>query len=349
MWGTNSISQRYQTNNKLSFDIGRCNLMQNQTNINNHNNPNDLNLLYKTPIKQFENLQNTNNCNITPFRFDFNYYFGNLWSAGQIPNNQLIDPNINLSPSQINKENLFFFKKSIEKTYKLSPISQIKNSNSQNNSNNSNNSMGNYNNNVIILNQNNENFDNNNKINVYDINNSNNMNINTDLTKKNLSELFNSAKNEQFLSDSQKRKIDNNNININNIQRNNNNINKNKIELKNDIRKKNSNLQISHQFIFSSPRIIKKPKKIFECSGSTIATNSSIKTGNKKRRFRKNNEQLGLLKKFYNEHKHWSKNQIKEISQNIGLKENKVYKWLWDQRNKEMKATKFVVKKGNNA
>ena len=56
-----------------------------------------------------------------------------------------------------------------------------------------------------------------------------------------------------------------------------------------------------------------------------------------------------MLKKFYKEHKIWSKAQIKEISQTIGLKENKVYKWLWDQRNKEMKATKFVVKKGNNS
>ena len=37
------------------------------------------------------------------------------------------------------------------------------------------------------------------------------------------------------------------------------------------------------------------------------------------------NEQILLLKKFYNEHKHWSKNQIKEISQKIGLKENKVF------------------------
>ena len=193
------------------------------------------------------------------------------------------------------------------------------------------------------------NYENNIKTNVNDINNSNNMNINNDLTKRNLSELFNNAKNEEFLSDSQKMKGDNsNNINNNYINRNMIN-NNNKIDLKNEIRKKNSNLQISHQFIFSSPRIIKKPKKIFECSGSTYATNSSNKSANKKRRFRKNNEQLGLLKKFYNEHKHWSKNQIKEISQNIGLKENKVYKWLWDQRNKEMKATKFIVKKGNNS
>ena len=341
MWGTNSKSQRYQSNNKYSFDIGRNNFIQNQLNINSNNNQNELNLLYQTPIKQLENIQNNinnnNNNNTTPFRLDFNYLFGNLWSAGHIPNNQLIDQNINLSPNQLNKE--FFYKKSLEKSYKISPLSQMKNnSNSQNNSNN--NSLAKFNNNVIILNHNNDNI----KINeIYDMNNSNNMNIN-ELSKKNLSELFNNAKNEEFLYDTQNVKKDYNTINT--PQRN---IINNKNDLKNEIRRKNCNLQISHQFIFSSPRIIKKPKKIFECSGSTIATNSSMKSGNKKRRFRKNNEQLSLLKKFYNEHKFWSKTQIKEISQNIGLKENKVYKWLWDQRNKEMKATKFVVKKGNNS
>ena len=343
MWGTNSISQRFQSNNKLSFDIGRNNLIQNQNNINNSNNQKDLNLLYQTPIKQFENLPNNinNNSNITPFRFDFNYYFGNLWSAGQIPNNQLIEQNINLSPNQINKENFFFLKKSIEKSYKLSPISQLKNnSNSQNNSNNSNNSIRKYHNNIISLNGNNDNRENNIKIN--EKNKNSNLNKN-ELSKKNLSELFNNAKNEQFLYEAQ-----NGNNNINNTNTPYRNIN-NTIDLKNEFRKKNCNSQISHQFIFSSPRIIKKPKKLFECSGSTIATNSSVKSANKKRRFRKNNEQLSLLKKFYNEHKYWSKTQIKEISQNIGLKENKVYKWLWDQRNKEMKAAKFVVKKGNSS
>ena len=98
--------------------------------------------------------------------------------------------------------------------------------------------------------------------------------------------------------------------------------------------------------MFSSPRNIKKSKKIFECSGST--SNSSNKIIYKKRRFRKNNDQLTLLKKFYEENKTWSKSQIKEISQKISLKENKVYKWLWDQKNKEIKANKFVVKKGDN-
>jgi hypothetical protein len=60
---------------------------------------------------------------------------------------------------------------------------------------------------------------------------------------------------------------------------------------------------------------------------------------------RKNVEQIELLSKFYNENKNWSKEQIKRISETIGLKENKIYKWLWDQKNKEYKSTKFVVNK----
>ena len=84
-------------------------------------------------------------------------------------------------------------------------------------------------------------------------------------------------------------------------------------------------------------------KKIFECSNSTSFF--SPMSYHKKRRIRKNNEQLFLLRKFYTEHKYWSKNQIKEISHLTGIKENKVYKWLWDQRNKEIKNTKFTVNK----
>ena len=64
-----------------------------------------------------------------------------------------------------------------------------------------------------------------------------------------------------------------------------------------------------------------------------------------KDRYRKNREQLGLLSKYYKENKNWSKNKIKEISEIVGLKENKIYKWLWDQKNKEFKGTKFVVNK----
>jgi hypothetical protein len=343
MFGTNSSSQRYLSNNKISNDIIKNNIINNTQNIaSNNNSSNELYLLCQTPLKPLEqiiNNQNINN-NTTPFHFDFNQHFGNLWSAGQIPNNPFLNQNMNLSPSQI--------KKSLDKSYKLSPLSlssKLKNANSQNNSDNSNsncnsnNSISNFNNNLIVnhINEGKDNILKLNEINNYGNSLGNNSN-NNDISKKNLYELFNNAKNEQFLSDIKKQT----NSNINYLNNNFNNLsNNNKIDL---IKKKNINLQISPQFMFSSPRNVKKSKKIFECSGST-ATNSSNKNSLKKRRFRKNNEQLSLLKQFYEENKSWSKSQIKEISQKIGLKENKVYKWLWDQRNKEIKATKFVINK----
>ena len=85
-------------------------------------------------------------------------------------------------------------------------------------------------------------------------------------------------------------------------------------------------------------------KKLFECS-ETNCIDISAKNVLKKKRIRKSDKQLGLLSKFFKENKNWSKNQIKEISENTGLKENKIYKWLWDQKNKQYKATKFVVNK----
>ena len=360
MWGQSSLSNRYQSNtNKVQYPLPNPNSLP------------DYNILYQTPIKQLE-YQNNNNNNFTstPFRFDFNHYFGNLWSSGKMPNNQILQPQLFLSPTQLNKDNIPLNKKSIEESYKLTPISQLKYSNSSNNSsnnsnnnnnvinkgNNSNNKNIQQNNNISnnnIINNNMNNFNNCNYYNGYNnpkINNNKNPN---DLTKKNLNELFNNAKNENSLYDKEKMKFINNfnNFNncniINNINHYTNNNTNNNYKRFN----RNCNLQISRQFIFSSPLCTTKPKKIFECSGSTLASINSNKNNNisnKNRRFRKNNDQINLLKKFYNEHKHWSKNQIKEISQKIGLKENKVYKWLWDQRNKEIKATKFVVKKDMN-
>ena len=327
MWGANSQSQRFPSNTKFPIDIGKNNIINNSS-VNNKNQS-EFNMEYQTPIKQFENIPiNNNNVNTTPFRFDFNQYFGNLWSSGKLPNNQLQNQQLMPSPSQYKKDNLLFLKKSIDKSYRLTPVSQMKDNNSINNSNN-----------IVILNNGNSDSNNNNGNELYDVNNTNNNNNLNDFAKKNLNELFNNAKNDTFLYEEQKKQLENNIIQ--------NNINNKYIKLnKRNEKHKHYNLQISRQFIFSSPSNLYKPKKIFECSGASLATNSTIRTNNyKNKRFRKNNEQINLLKKFYDEHKHWTKNQIKEISQKIGLKENKVYKWLWDQRNKELKSTKFVVKK----
>ena len=310
MWGTNIPNSQNNKNQPHEVRKTSNNFCPNLMTNNNNNNNNEFNLLFQTPIKQTDNLQNMQNSN--PFHFDFNIYFGNLWSSGHLPNNPCLDSSLNVSPSQ--KENLGLYKKMIEKSnYKLTPISQNKDSNSLLNKSISN---------EII-----------NKSDISSLN---------DLTKKNLSNLFNDAKNESFLFDAK-------NENDKNINNDKIIIPKNNINNQNCIRvtdkKKYNKLQISHQFIFSSPNNLKKPKKIFECSGSTIATNSSNKILNKKRRLRKNNDQLELLKEFYLENKNWTKSQIKEVSEKIGLKENKVYKWLWDQRNKELKSAKFVINK----
>ena len=81
MWGASSLSNRGQSNiNKTQYPMPNPNSIQ------------DYNILYQTPIKQFEYQQNNNNFAGTPFRFDFNHYFGNLWSSGKMPNNQLLQP-----------------------------------------------------------------------------------------------------------------------------------------------------------------------------------------------------------------------------------------------------------------
>jgi len=142
-------------------------------------------------------------------------------------------------------------------------------------------------------------------------------------TKKNLCEIFNNAKNNNdFFNLSTEKKFSP--------------MNKENILIKNNFHFK--------KFIFTSPNIITKKKKIFECSASTLETESKLNNlKKKKRRFRKNQNQLKSLLSFYRQNKQWNKNQIKKLSEEIGLKENKVYKWLWDQRNKELKNAKFIV------
>lgn len=79
-------------------------------------------------------------------------------------------------------------------------------------------------------------------------------------------------------------------------------------------------------------------------SQSTCSASGSGFLG-KKRRIRKNNCQLQRLNVFYKENKIWTKSAIQKISEETGLKENKVYKWLWDQKNKDLKHAKFYVNK----
>ena len=250
-----------------------------------------------------------------PVHLGLNFYFAP-------PKNNYYQPQVystNIKPQEIycpynNPENIptnIMFKNSLAKSgYRLTQeqATQFKDSYIRQNSiNNTNNYYSNFN--------------------YCPVNNNNNIinNIYPTITK---------VTNVQILSENESPKVKENkqetkkeNISINN------NINKNEdIDIK-EIKKEEENNNINSN-----------KKVIFECS-ETNGININNKKLLKKKRLRKNNEQLELLTKFYSENKNWSKKQIKEISEIVGLKENKIYKWLWDKKNKEYMTTKFVVKK----
>jgi len=252
----------------------------------------------------------------SPFHFGLNFYFG-------LPKNYYYQPQIyssNIKPQENsynynnNPENMptnIMFKNSLAKSgYRLTQEQIIQ-----------------FHNNYIKQN----NMNNNNNNNYYNtfsycpINNNNNI-IN------NIYPTYNKITNVQIIQDNESSKV-----NENSQEKKKENISNNSIKKEKDIKitKKEENINNNN---------INK-KIIFECSetkGINININKNLL---KKKRLRKNNEQLVLLTKFYEENKNWSKEKIKEISEVVGLKENKIYKWLWDQKNKEFKATKFIVKK----
>jgi len=110
-----------------------------------------------------------------------------------------------------------------------------------------------------------------------------------------------------------------------------------------------------------------KKRKIFECSDykeknfTNSLTSSDYKSivfdptvfstqKKEKKRHRKNSFQMSILQDEYKltKCKDWSKEKISEISLKTGLPENKVYKWLWDQKNKDMFENKrFFIRSGN--
>ena len=269
---------------------------------------------FKTPIKEINNSNESDN--VTPFKLDFKYYLENQHSSGPFiynhTNNHLFSFNKspNLNKNQLfqdeEKDFLFIRKTSDISSFKMSPESMQNNINYYSFNNNKNNE------NLLLIENMKKDY------------------VNNDGTiKKNLCFLFNKVNNDN----SDKSLNYHFDINLNNSLKN---------ENKENIQSSNKN----NKFIVNLNKPIKKDslKKVFECSGSTFTTISTI-INHKKRRLRKNNEQLFLLKKFYSEHKYWNKSQIREISCKIGIKENKVYKWLWDQRNKETKNAKFIINK----
>ena len=264
---------------------------------------------FKTPIKEINNIVENNNS--TPFKSNFKYYLGNLYSPGPISinpiNNNLFStnmasPNKNKLFSNNSKDNFLNKKLSESRPFKISPDSMEKGINYSFNNKNY----------YLSTSERQKRI-------------SDEIITENELTKKNLCLLFNETKNDNSFYDDYEDKFFKNELIIG--------------EKENFMDNKNIN------FCVDSPiRFKNMPKKLFECSGSTLETFFSMPK-NKRKRLRKNDKQLYLLKKFYSEHKHWNKSEIKEISSKIGIKENKVYKWLWDQRNKEVKNNKFIVNK----
>jgi len=282
----------------------------------------------------------------SPIQFGFNFYFDNIKSSPFTPINsmkeQYYNKNNNMMPSM---PIIFLFKSSLEKSgFKL--------------------------NNEKIINSNEIHNEHNNYCNYYeDINYANfpmktNYPINNNNIINNFYPTFTKVTNVKILSDTNKKeKVKKNENNLNNLENKKENINRNILSVNiygNDKKKEKdnkinlnkdgkSNIIINKSIKDNKDDITnKKSKIIFECSESKVNGIANSKLFLKKKRLRKNNEQIVLLSKFYMEHKNWSKKEIKEISENIGLKENKIYKWLWDQKNKEYKATKFIVNKNDN-
>ena len=141
------------------------------------------------------------------------------------------------------------------------------------------------------------------------------------------------------------------------------------------IRKESNNSNTFKDILLNSPVRVRKDskysyfsegkslsitkKKIFECSAQKYLNNSCAKSAyaptidstekKEKKRLRKSSEQLKALKDIYdfNNNKDWNKEMITDISGRIGLPENKVYKWLWDKKNKEIMDKKvFYIQSG---
>ena len=261
-----------------------------------------------------------------PIRFGLNFYFGQ-------PKQNFYQPIIhytpNIQPQEIcypyyNQEKMqtnILFKNSLAKSgYRLNPEQNVKFNDIYNKPNFINNNINNNNNNYYG------------NINYCPISNSNNIinNIYPTFTRVTNVQILPENNDPSKLSENTK---ENKKENISII---NNNIKKEIHITKID---KTDTINITANNINSSNK-----KKLFECS-ETNGIDIKPKNLLKKKRVRKNGEQLELLSKFYNENKNWTKEQIKKISETIGLKENKIYKWLSDQKNKEYKSTKFVVNK----
>ena len=293
------------------------------------------------PIKANKaNLQNQNYLlNRSSIRFGFNFYFNNIKSSLFSPINSPKEQYFNKINNSSNQNNIpisLLFKSSLEKSgFKIPNEQAFINNNEYFNEHNN---INNYYDDTRLFNI---------PINInYPINNNNIINniyptinkvSNVKIVSKNNTKLTENKANGKIFAN----KKENINYNIlNNIIQN---------DKKVDYKIKEKNIILENKEIKDNS-MSNKTKVFFECSEIDNNNEQNISTNFlKKKRSRKNDEQICILSKFYNEHKNWTRNEIKEISQNTGLKEKKIYKWLWDKKNKDFNnKTKFIINKNNN-
>lgn len=65
-----------------------------------------------------------------------------------------------------------------------------------------------------------------------------------------------------------------------------------------------------------------------------MAADGSFRQDDYRKRKRKNNAQLKILKTEFSKNDSWSKEKIAYVAQLTGLSESQVYKWCWDQKKK---------------
>ena len=246
----------------------------------------------QTPIKQVQNSQIVTS---SQDNFNFNFYFGHLFSPGKLPSSQ-VESLENVASNTSKKEVNFFPQSSFDKgAFDLSSFSDFRDLKFGRSNENFN-----YQNQLLPMGRQMNSFKGNTQFNSFIP-----VVQNNPYEKKNLSSVFHQ------------------------LQENN---------------QKKVSTPEKQKFKVEKTEPSKKSSKIFSLYENQSSQSKNSKFSNRKR-YRKNQEQLKILANYFKEKETWNKEEIRQISLDTGLKVPKVYKWLWDQKNKKLTKSMFYVKK----
>jgi len=326
-----TLKSNYFENHKTPFknlikDLNNISKDMNFLVFNSQNQKNETVDILSFPINLTKDISNKSNnapdcCNI--YKNPSNSNINNLLNLN-IENNNCSESSCNSSISILSNTSKNFYINNSNKEFNSNSIrNSINNNFSKSNSSSTLILKSKNKNNKNLENSNNDNSNNiiNDKINFYTTNNIiniksiNSMNPQSPVIIKNkIIIVDNKTESEQ--------KDKNNLINLNNLY-NSSNI--------------NSNIKYEVNDYFTPFKSSSAKKRIFECTDEFTSTLNTTQKKNKiKKRMRKSSHQLDYLIEAYKNNKNWSKEIIFETAKITGLQENKVYKWFWDQKNKEL-------------